>query len=628
MCGIFGWLARGTKRGERETLARLTDRIAHRGPDGSGYWMADTRDGRHQIALGNRRLSIIDIGGGAQPMWSADETITLTFNGEIYNYIELRDELVARGHSFRTHSDTEVVVEAYREWGTDAVAKFRGMFGFALWDLARERLLLARDAFGKKPLFLAEPDGVLIFSSEIEPVLHFPGFSRALDERALPHYFLNRYVPGPLTFFRGVRKVPPGCFAVWEKGALTTTRYFTPPVANGEPDVRDMEEAARMLGEVFDEAVRIRMRSDAPYGAYLSGGLDSSSVVGAMTRRANAPVKTFSVGFAEKEYSELEPARLVASHFGTDHAELIIDPESFMDNWEEAALRRGAPVTEASDIPILLLSKMAARTVKMVLTGEGADEMLGGYPKHRAERWIGLYQRLTPRLFDRAVKRIAAALPYRGRRARIALNAAAERDVNARLRLWFGGMGSDERDALTGGKFEGEAPPDPLPFASDSSSTLRRTLLFDQASWLPDNLLERGDRMMMAGSIEGRMPFMDVELARVAARFSDGLLTGGRGGKTVLRKAAEKFLPAQILARRKVGFRVPFNEWFRSAQRNFVRDMLQSEASRTARICDREALQKLVQDHMDRRSNNERALWSLVNLELFFRVYKLEPSVA
>ncbi len=628
MCGIFGWDARDGRRQGRETLARLTDMLTHRGPDGSGYWQGQTANGGHQIALGNRRLSIIDIGGGAQPMWSPDGTIVLITNGEIYNYIELRDELRARGVVFRTQSDTEVMIEAYRAWGLEAIAKLRGMFAFALWDARAERLVLARDAFGKKPLFLAEPEGVLVFSSEIEPILHFPGVERRLNEAALPHYFLNRYVPGPLTFFHGVRKLQPGSYAVWEKGMLKVTRYFTPPVADATPDIKNFAEAAEMFRATFDDAVKIRMRSDAPYGAYLSGGINSSAVVGAMTRATNARVRTFSVGFAENQYSELDEARLVANRFGTDHAELVVQPQGFMDHWEEAAFRRGAPVTEASDVPILMLSKMAASTVKVVLTGEGSDELLGGYPKHRAEGWIGLYQKLVPRVVhDRVVKPLADALPYGARRLKIALAAAGERDVQARMRLWFGGTSEAERDLLMREPRSDAAPPDPLPFSLRTGSLLRRILFFDQTSWLPDNLLERGDRMMMAGSVEGRMPFMDVELARLAARLPDAFLTGGRGGKTVLRRVEAEILPPEILNRRKIGFRVPFNQWFRGPQRGFVGDMLLSNASRTARLCNRNLLERLVGDHMEARKNNERLLWALVNLELFFRVHKVEPAL-
>ncbi len=369
-------------------------------------------------------------------MWSSDGSIGLTFNGEIYNYIELREELVSLGHVFRTSSDTEVLIEAYRAWGPAAIARFRGMFAFALWDKINQRMLIARDPFGKKPLFLAELKGALLLGSEIEPILQFPGFDRGLDQVALQEYLLNRYVPGPSTLFHAVKKLPPGCYAVWQQRNLSITRYFVPPFATTAPDIDDFQEAVQIFSKTFEDSVRIRMRSDAPFGAYLSGGLDSSAVVAAMVRNSSEKVRTFSVGFRESEYSELGFARTVAERFGTDHHEVIVDPASFMEHWPTAVLRRGAPVSEPADIPILILSKMASRTVKMVLTGEGSDELMGGYPKHRAERWVEAYHRIMPQIVhDHVVRPGVQALPYAMRRAKILAMAAGERKLANRMRV-------------------------------------------------------------------------------------------------------------------------------------------------------------------------------------------------
>ena len=264
MCGIFGWVLAAAKHQNRETLTGLTDLMSHRGPDASGYWLHQTTDERYQIGFGHRRLSIIDIGGGAQPMATEDGRFNLVFNGEIYNYLELRKELVALGHHFHTDSDTEVLIEAYRAWQLDAVRRLRGMFAFALWDDAEQRLVLARDAFGKKPLFLSEAQGAVLFGSEIEPLVRFPGFSRTLDCDALGHYLLNRYVPGPWTFFRSGKKLQPGHYAGWQGGILKSTRYFTPPVSTTLPNVKSFPDAISLFSQTFDEAVRIRMRSDSP----------------------------------------------------------------------------------------------------------------------------------------------------------------------------------------------------------------------------------------------------------------------------------------------------------------------------------------------------------------------------
>lgn len=618
VCGLFGWAFSGGKRKDREVLARLTDLMSHRGPDGSGYWLFEPTAGNYQIGLGHRRLSIIDLNGGAQPMWSADGTIALAFNGEIYNYLELRQELELLGHRFRSQSDTEVLIEAYRRWGLDAVCRFRGMFAFALWDSRSQRTVLARDPFGKKPLFIAEQPGSLLFSSEIEPIIQFPGFDRSLDLSAFGHYLLNRYVPGPLTFFRNIKKLQPGHYGVWHDGRLTMGRYFIAPFGTTNPDIVRFEEAVDTFTKTLDEAVRLRMRSDAPFGVYLSGGINSSAVVATMAQHSVRAVRTFSVGFREKAYCELDHARTMARRFGADHEELVIEPDDFLSHWPNAIRRRGAPVSEASDIPILLLSRAASRTVKMVLTGEGSDELLGGYPKHRAEQWIGLYQQLIPQfLHRRLIAPMIHRLPYSMRRVKIAASAAGERDETNRMRIWFGGISPADRDAILG-TISPTAPPDPYPFSARTSSQLRRTLFFDQTSWLPDNILERADRMMMAGSIEGRMPFMDTALASVVARFPDEFLIGCKGGKAVLRAAMKSVLPPDILDRRKVGFRVPFNEWFRGP----FRDLLTSNELEIARICQPTVLQRLLGEHVAGRQNHERILWSLATLEMFLRTFK------
>ena len=622
MCGIFAWILAGIKRQDREVLVRSTDLMSHRGPDGAGYWLGESADGLYQIGLGHRRLSIIDLEGGAQPMWSADGSIGVTFNGEIYNYIELRNELIGLGHVFRTSSDTEVLIEAYRAWGSAAVTRFRGMFAFSLWDVVQQRMIIGRDPFGKKPLFFAEMAGVWLFSSEIEPILCFPDVDRTLDQEAVQEYFLNCYVPGPSTLFRAVKKLPPGCFAVWQAGRFSVTRYFVPPFATTIPNITDFREAIQMFRETFEDAVRIRMRSDAPFGAYLSGGINLSAIVATMVRCSSTKIRTYSVGFREKAYSELDFARGVATRFDTDHHEVVIEPIMFIEHWTTAVLRRGAPVSDPADLPLFILSKMASQTVKMVLTGEGSDELMGGYPKHRAEPWVALYQRFVSQsMHNQIVRPAIQALPYGMRRAKVFATAAAERELTNRMRVWFGGISIAERDALLGYSSR-VAPRESYPFSSKIGSTLRRTLFFDQTSWLPDNLLERGDRMMMGASIEGRMPFMDIELAALVARFPDRFLIGKPGGKAVLRAAMQEILPREILSRRKIGFRIPINEWLRGPYREFVCDALLSEASQLSRMCNRMVVRQLVRTHIEGRANNEKILWSLLNLELFLRAFK------
>lgn len=621
MCGIFGWMVEPRRAPGEATLRALTDILVHRGPDGAGIWRTETADGRTEVAFGHRRLSIIDLGGGRQPMASADGRITLTFNGEIYNYVELREELRARGHVFQTDSDTEVLVEGYRAWGVECLGRFRGMFAFALFDADTQRVFMARDPFGKKPLFLAESPGAIAFASEVNALLAFPGTDRDLDWASLDAFLIDRYVPGPATFFRGIRKLPPGCYALHENGRFTEHRYYTPPFATTEPDITDFREATRLFTQTFDEAVQLRMRSDAPFGAFLSGGIDSSAVVAAMSRHSRGPVRTFAVGFSEGAYSELAYARTIAEHFRTEHSEKVVTPDDFFATWPEALQHLGAPLANTSDVPILLLSRLARQSVKMVLTGEGADELLAGYPKHRAERWIELYGNLVPGgVHDRLVRPAVDALPYGLRRLKVLAAALGERDPKARFRRWFGGLNERERAALTGrSSLESMAE---YPFSMRGGSSVRRALFFDQTSWLPDNLLERGDRMMMGASIEGRMPFMDSELARLAARFPDRFMTGHRKGKAVLRAAMAQVLPPEILNRKKAGFRVPVEAWLRGPYRGYLHDLLGAGGSETRRILDATVLDRLIEEHVAGRQNHEKVLWSLMNLELFLRTFK------
>jgi asparagine synthase (glutamine-hydrolysing) len=622
MCGIFGWFLPRDRHPGRDVLESLTNRLTHRGPDGSGFWTGHSENGTLQIGFGHRRLSIIDIEGGAQPMASDDGKIALVFNGEIYNYIELRDELKALGRVFSTASDTEVLIEAYRAWGLDALTRLRGMFAFALWDARSQRLVLARDAFGKKPLFYSQHRDGIIFSSEIEPLTQFPEIDKSLQPGAIGHYLLNRFVPGPFTFFRGVRKLPCGSFALWENKTFRIARYFMPPIATTRPDVWKLSDAVGLFNDTFDEAVRLRMRSDAPFGAYLSGGIDSSSVVSTMVKYSSTPVRTFAVGFDEEKYSELAFARLVARQMGTNHNEVVVNSDNFRDSWSEAIIRRGAPVSETSDIPILLLSKLASKTVKMVLTGEGSDELLGGYPKHRAEGAVGLYQSIVPQaVHESVVAPLVRSLPYSMRRIKILLGAAGERDFTNRMRYWFGGMSTRDRDLMLGQSLSSE-PPDRFPFSMEVGSNGRKALFFDQTSWLPDDLLERGDRMMMTGSVEGRMPFMDTELARLVARLPDKFLFGGRGGKLILRRAMEGILPDNILYRKKVGFRVPISGWMKGPYQAFVREQLTGASALTAHIFDRKVIARLLDEHMTARQDHDKILWSLMNLELFLRQFR------
>ena len=624
MCGIFGWALPRASAPAPTALVSATNKLAHRGPDSAGYWTGG-EDSAWQIAFGHRRLAIIDLSpGGAQPMEFGDYVVT--FNGEIYNFVELRKELEALGHVFRSASDTEVLLQAYARWGAASVARFRGLFAFALWNKKERTLFLARDQFGKKPLFYTELNGGLVFSSEIGPLAGFDSVDRRVDWSSIDEYLLRRYVPGPHTFYRAIKKLPPGSYAIWRDGKLQQTRYYTPPYAGDGAVFRGtFDDAVEQFRTMLDDAVRIRLRCDAPFGAFLSGGLDSSAVVALMA--AHVPqVKTFSIGFREQDFSEFAFARTIADRFSTDHREIIIEPAAVPDNILKAIAHRGAPLSEPADIPMMILSQAASQSVKMVLTGEGADELLGGYPKHKAERWMRRYQSAVPAaLHARLFLPLIESLPDFGRRLQIAARAADAGSDTDRMTAWFAPMHRGLRDALTQKRFTHRAL-DAFPFSSRSESPLRRLLFFDQTSWLPDNLLERADRMMMAAAVEGRMPFMDTHLAAKLAEFPDRFIEAGAGGKRVLRCAMQGVLPPEIISRRKNGFRVPIGEWFRTTLRDYVGDLLEGPHSRIATILDQPTIHRIFDEHQSRRKNHESAIWTLLNLEQFLRSAQIELS--
>jgi asparagine synthase (glutamine-hydrolysing) len=604
--------------------------LAHRGPDGNGIWTTRIpRDGR-TVALGHTRLAILDLSDRAgQPFHGAPDTwgagLTIAFNGEIYNYLELRAELVALGHPFRTDSDTEVLLAAYAVWGESGFAKLRGMFAFAIWDGPRARLVLARDPFGKKPLLYLRDKDELVFASEIAALSEHPAFRPDLDIKALGQYMVFKYVPGPATLVRAVSELPPGHFAVWKRGDLTIQRFYRPPPPETDPARRlpwTADTVAAFRSEL-SEAVRLRMRSDVALGAFLSGGLDSSSIVALMAEQSGQPVRTFSIGFEEEEFSELWAARLVAARFKTQHHELKVSPDDFLDSIETVTAFRGAPLTEMADIPVYLLSRMAARHVKVVLSGEGSDELLAGYPKHWGDLAAVRYHRLVPKAFDRLMLGLPATVSgYGARRMQILLRAASERDFLDRQAAWFGLMGVEDArmlcPALEGVDLSFEWPEDP----GEKAEPLQRALMFDKTVWLPGTLLERGDRLTMAASIEARMPFMDVKLCAFVARLPTQALLRGRAGKQILRSAMKDTLPREILGRPKWGFRVPLHEWLRGRLRKFLGDILLAPSAETSPFVNRRRLRELVDEHDTGRRNREKELWALLALEVFMRTLR------
>jgi len=621
MCGIAGYVIRGSRLDLTASLSDMARAIVHRGPDDEGFF--ETGCGDWRIGLAHRRLSIIDLSTGHQPLGNEDGSIQIVFNGEIYNFEALRETLQAKGHQFATRSDTETIVHAYEEWGEACVEQFRGMFAFALWDAPRHRLFLARDRFGKKPLYLYEAGDTLLFASEVKSILSFPGVQAEVNTAAVWDYFAYRYVPAPATLFRGVSKLMPGSWAVWEKGHLKQHRYYRPPDASPLATSQISSDPVGDFLAKLDESVRIRMNADVPFGAFLSGGLDSSAIVSLMSRHTAQPVKTFSVGFHENDYSELKYARTVAERFNTEHHELVVSQAHLMDHLAALVRFRDAPVAEPSDIPIYLLALEASGSVKMVLTGEGADEVLGGYPKHVYERYVQPYQSVPGVLRHRLIEPLVAAMPYRYRRAKIALSNLALASFEERMPHWFGALSDSERHGLIAMSAPSSARGGHQFDTSAANSDLRRILYFDQTSWLPDNLLERGDSMTMAASIEARMPFLDHELAALVSGLPDAYRVRGHTTKWILRQAVRRILPASIVDRPKVGFRVPVSEWFRTGMRDYLYDHLTGPDSKTASYYRRDALHMVLAEHMAGRCNHEKLLWCLLNLEVWQREYGL-----
>jgi asparagine synthase (glutamine-hydrolysing) len=623
MCGIAGWIATGLGIPTGATCEGMLDTLGHRGPDDRGVFRRGYSANGYEVFLGHTRLAIIDPQGAAQPMCDPDAGLALTFNGEIYNFRELRATLRRAGFRFVLDSDTEVLLRAYQYWRGDVVHRLRGMFAFAIWDARDQSLFLARDRFGEKPLFLHERGASLYFASEIKSLLRVPGIQRTVNLESVWEYLAYRYVPGPATLFAGIRKLPPATTALWRRGALVETRYWAPPDRDAYSPPPSQADAVGGFSRRLEEAVKLQMVADAPLGAFLSGGIDSSVIVALMSRQG-ARVRTFSVGFGESRYSELPFAAEVASHLATDHHELVVSHADVMNRLEPLVAMRDAPVSEPSDIALHMLAREAARGVKTVLTGEGGDEVLGGYPKHTAERAVPGFQRLPSWLRRGLIEPLVHALPYGCGRIKTAVTSLNLHDRRERYARWFGALSDRQRERLTSFRGAAKESLDRPPFDADPrASALRRILYFDQTSWLPDNLLERADRMTMAASIEARVPFLDHELTAYVSALPDCYRVKGFTGKWVLREAAKQWLPRRVLTRPKVGFRLPVNEWFRGPMRDYLLDHLRSGESLTRDYYDPQALDALLDEHLAGRQNHEKLLWTLLNLEVWHRHHGL-----
>jgi len=636
VCGIAGVVDNSGKPVELELLKAMASKLTHRGPDDEGFYRnhsgeaAGVQSGP-SAGLAFRRLSIIDLEGGHQPMANEDNTCFLVFNGEIYNFQTLRAQLQDLGHRFRTRSDGETILHAYESFGIEgALARLRGMFAFAIWDQKARTLILARDRLGKKPLVYYHSHNRLCFASEFAALLQDKRIMRQIDWSALYHYLTYMCVPAPLSAFKGVKKLPPAHYLTWKHGRVEIRRYWR---LSYQPKLRiSREEACEGIREKFLEAVRLRMVSDVPLGAFLSGGIDSSAVVAAMSMVSSRTVKTFSIGFSEKKFNELPFARITARHYSTEHREFIVEPKA-LEVLPVLVERYGEPYADSSAIPSFYLAKMTRQHVTVALNGDGGDESFTGYRRHYANRMADRFHRLPQpaRWAMRSVLKMLVPQAYE----RTHLVAGLRRFADAadlprpeRFMHWMGFFTEEGKRALLNGKVLQEVS------SLDSAELLAElfaeveeldgadaALFVDMMFYLPNDLLVKMDIATMAVSLEGRSPFLDHELMEFAARLPAEYKLRQNRLKAILKEAVSPWLPAEILKKPKWGFAVPIGEWFRGELRDFLCDHLLGETARARGYFKHSEVERLVQLHLRRQRDLGHHLWILLMFELWQRTF-------
>ena len=622
MCGITGIVRRDGAPVDRDLLAKMNAAIHHRGPDEDGFYLSDG------VGLAMRRLAIIDLKSGQQPIHNADKTRWIVFNGEIYNYRELRKELEGRGHRFYTDSDTEAIVHAYDEYGVDCPKYLRGMFAFAIWDERDKSLFLARDRVGKKPLLYAQAGGDFIFGSEFMALLEHPQLSRDVNYEAIHHYLSFICVPAPLTAFRSISKLEPGHWLLWKNGEIKLERYwqidFSKKIAISEA------EAGERVVELLREAVRIRLMSEVPLGAFLSGGIDSSAVVALMAQESSEKVKTFSVGFEEQDFSELHHARRVAEHVGTEHYEFIVKPDA-MEILPTLVEHYGEPYADSSAIPSYYVSRETRKHVTVALNGDGGDECFAGYQRYAAMNLAQRYVKLLPAAIrNNVIRNVSNALPQAQsrknpvRKAQRFLRAASLSPVQRYL-MWISAFDEQAKLNLYSADFRHTTASfstigfiEPWFAKANGAGIVDASLLTDTMTYLPNDLLVKMDIASMAVSLEARSPFLDHHLMEFAATLPEHLKLRGMTTKYLLKQVLKKFVPEENLTRAKMGFGVPIGHWFRGRLQTFLRETLLSEKALSRGLFDREQVRRIIDQHVERKDDHALRLWSLLMLELWF----------
>ena len=630
MCGINGiaYKHHSGSTVDPEVLMRMRDVLRHRGPDEAGIFV----DGN--IGLGHRRLSIVDLKSGQQPMESADGSCVIIYNGEVYNHADHRQELAEKGYQYRTHCDTETILYLYKEYGPECVHKLRGMFAFAVWDRSRRELFIARDRLGVKPLYYVhDADGNLFFASEIKALLEARAVTPELNYAALGDYLANHGTCGDETLFANIKRLPAGHTLTWcDDGQIRIKKYwdlqFEPKLNGHKRTVKDWVEEWSAL---FREAVELRLMADVPLGMFLSGGIDSSAIAAVMSRLVKDRIKTFSVAFAEREANEFEFARLVAKEFNTDHHEVVVSPQEFFDRLPHLIWHEDEPLAHPSSVALYFVSRLASRHVKVVLTGEGSDESLAGYGRYAKTllnlKYGRVYHQVAPKLARDAVASGIDRLPldsrlrHKLRKSFFSIEPNIENIYFDNFAVFSRRHQSEMFTRETTERIGAATDPyaEMLGFfnSAPSTSLLDRMLYADTKTYLHE-LLMKQDQMSMAASIESRVPFLDHKLMEFSARMPDDLKLRGKTTKFVLREAMKGILPEQILTRSKMGFPVPIGKWFRNEYRYLIDDIVLSERALARGILRPEFVRELAAKHQQGENHDER-LWSLLNFELWQR---------
>lgn len=604
MCGIAGIRDLSGLSKDPGIAQQMAMLLRHRGPDDLGTWTNGA-----DVAFGHTRLSIIDLASSTQPMSSASGQVTVVFNGEIFNYRAIRQEL--SDYPFRTDGDTEVLLALYEKFGHEGVEKLEGQFAFAIYDGRTNEIHLFRDRIGILPLYYYADASIFAFASEIKALLPLLP-ECAVDEESLYDYLAHRVVPAPNTLIRGVRKVLPGHrLTVKTDGRIATSPYWVLRVDSSLNLKAD--EAVDLIDNLITRAVRCALVADVPIGLYLSGGVDSSLLAALTAReRLDYPLQTFSASFGDHKHDESFWARKVSNVLCTTHHQVDVMPEDFLKNWSQLSWFRDGPLSEPADVALHCLARLAREHVKVVLSGEGSDEIFGGYPKHR----FASATRRLPGVFGPAAHALESRMPLGQSRPRIAIRALGEPNYGERLRGWFAPFTELERRKLLS---KGSPRPIPEHYTNGNGDSLQRMLYADMRTWLPDNLLERGDRMAMAASLEIRPPFLDHRLVEMAFSLPSQLKVQGRTGKWILKEVARRYLPADVVDRPKVGFKVPLEEWFRGGLREFAYDILTAPNAFVQQQFAGHEVTNLLDNHRSGRRNEDIRIWTLLSLEVWYR---------